>query len=401
MFFSKSELTSVATPGSLIPKCEKCRLYTQCKSPKLKHSGKGNKKILIILDGVTQKDDDLGMLGTGDAEILFKRILKPVGIDYREDCWVTAASICGNPKLFPAQSEIERIVSSCRPNLINLIKELNPEIIVPAGSLALKSLLGHVWPKKDLLLSSQDRWSGWQIPCQSLNTWICPIYNPMQVEKEKNPIYKLYLNRSVKNLEKLIGIRPWLLVPDWKKEVQVLTDEKNIIKNLKYFKTKDSISFDYETNCLKPDNVGTIYACSISDGTTTIAFPLRTSVHPYLKDILFDKNIKKSGWNIQFEDRWTEAVFGKSVKGWDWDGMVNNHLIDTRDDINSLKFQAFVRLGVPAYTDDVEDFFEGDGGYGINRINEIGWSRLLLYNGLDSLLENKITKIQKKILGVK
>ena len=80
--------------------------------------------------------------------------------------------------------------------------------------------------------------------------------------------------------------------------------------------------------------------------------------------------------------------------------MVNNHLIDNRDDINSLKFQAFVRLGVPIYSDDTESFLEADGGYGINRINDAGWSRLLLYNGLDSLLENKITKIQKKLLGM-
>lgn len=401
MFFSKSELATVASPLSLIPKCEKCRLYTQCKSPKLKPSGKGKKKILIILDGITKKDDEQGQIGTGDAAVLFKRILRPFGIDYVEDCWVTAASICRNPRVFPAQSEIERVIDSCRPNLINTISDLNPEIIIPAGSLALKSLLKYLWPKTGEDLTNQNRWAGWQIPSQALNTWVCPIYSPMSIEKENNPIYNFYLNKSIEGIAKLVGTRPWKQVPDWKKEIQILTDTDKTIEKLKQFKTKKAISFDYETNCLKPDQTtGIIYACSMSDGKETIAFPVRTPVIPYLTDILFDKNIKKSGWNIQFEDRWTAAKFGRHVQGWDWDAMVNNHLIDTRDDINSLKFQAFVRLGVPVYTDDTETYFEGDGGYGINRINEVGWSRLLLYNGLDSLLENKITKIQKKYLGM-
>jgi len=400
MFFSKSQLTQVESPFSLVPKCEKCKLYIQCSSPKLQVAGQGKRSILIILDGPTSKDDAAGVIGTGDAKILFTRLLKPLGIDYERDCWITGATICHSKKVFPAASELERIISSCRPNLINVIKEYEPDIIIPAGSFALKSLLGYVWKKKGEDLSSQDRWAGWQIPCQSLNAWICPIYNPMFVAKQKNQLYDLYLNNSIKEIAKLSG-KPWKKIPDWKSEVQILMDPKDVIKQLKYLKTKPAISFDYETNCLKPDNDSSlIYACSMSDGDTTIAFPMKKEVIPYVQSILFDKNIKKSGWNIQFEDRWTAAKLGGYVKGWDWDGMVNSHLIDTRDDINSLKFQAFVRLGLPVYTDDTEDYLNAEGGYSLNRINEIGWSRLLLYNGLDSLIENKITKLQKKLIGV-
>lgn len=400
MFFSKSELTQVDSPFSLIPKCEKCRLYTQCHSPKLKPAGKGKKGILIVLDGPTAKDDVAGVIGTGDTKILFQRLLKPLGIDYEEDCWRVGATICKSNKIKPALSEVERIIKSCRPNIVNTINELKPTIIIPAGSVALKSLMGHLWRKKGEDLTSQDRWAGWTIPCQQLNAWVCPIYDPTRVAGFKNPLYDLYLSKHMKAISKLSG-RPWKTIPNWKREVQILMETKDIVKQLKYFKQQSAVSFDYETNCLKPDNpTSLIYACSMSDGTTTIAFPMHKEVIPFLQDILFDKNIKKSGWNIQFEDRWTMAKLGGPVRGWDWDGMVNNHLIDTRDDINTLKFQSFVRLGLPVYTDDTEDYLDAEGGYSLNRINEIGWSRLLLYNGLDSLLENKITKIQKKIIGV-
>lgn len=400
MFFSKSQLTQVESPLTLIPKCEKCRLYTQCQTPKMKFAGQGKKEILIILDGVTAKDDAAGIPGTGDAKVLFNRYLKPLGIDYEVDCWRVPAVICHSPKVFMGAAEAERIINSCRPNLINTINELNPKIIIVSGSVALKSLLKYLWRKTGEDTTTQIRWAGWRIPSQQLNAWVCPILNPLQVAKEKNPLYDFYLKESLKEIAKLDS-RPWKKVPDWKSEVQIINDIDDIIKKLKYFKTLPAISFDYETNCLKPDNPeGIIYCCSMSDGETTIAFPMKEKVVPYVKDILFDANIKKSGWNIQFEDRWTYAKLGQRVRGWDWDGMVNNHLIDNRDDINSLKFQAFVRLGVPIYSDDTESFLEADGGYGINRINDAGWSRLLLYNGLDSLLENKITKIQKKLLGM-
>jgi len=400
MFFSKSELTQVESPFSLIPKCEKCRLYTQCKSPKLKPAGQGKRKILIVLDGPTEKDDVAGEIGTGDMKILFQRLLKPFGIDYEQDCWRVGATICKSNKIKPSLSEVERIINSCRPNLINTINELKPDIIIPAGSVALKTLMRHLWRKKGEDLTSQDRWAGWKIPCQSLNAWVCPIYDPSLVAKLKNPLYDLYLKNHMKAISKLSG-KPWEVVPDWKKDVKVLMETDNIITMLNYFKQQPAVSFDYETNCLKPDNpTSLIYACSMSDGRITIAFPMRNEVIKYVQGILFDKNIKKSGWNIQFEDRWTTAKLGGPVRGWDWDGMVNNHLIDTRDDINTLKFQAFVRLGLPVYTDDTEDYLDAEGGYTLNKINEIGWSRLLLYNGLDSLIENKITKIQKKIIGV-
>ena len=102
--------------------------------------------------------------------------------------------------------------------------------------------------------------------------------------------------------------------------------------------------------------------------------------------------------NIKFEERWTRRVFGHSVRNWAWDTMQVAHILDNRRGITGLKFQSFCLLGMEPYNNGVKSYIEGEGGNGPNRLRETDMADLLLYNGLDSLLEWKLAKMQRKEL---
>ncbi|NIS13859.1 MAG: hypothetical protein GWN12_18870 [Thermoplasmata archaeon] len=72
------------------------------------------------------------------------------------------------------------------------------------------------------------------------------------------------------------------------------------------------------------------------------------------------------------------------------------HILDNRRGITSIKFQAFVLLGIGEYNARVEQYLESETANSLNRIAEIDTRDLLLYNGLDSLLEYKVAEIQKE-----
>jgi DNA polymerase I-like protein with 3'-5' exonuclease and polymerase domains len=112
--------------------------------------------------------------------------------------------------------------------------------------------------------------------------------------------------------------------------------------------------------------------------------------------LILKSRIPKIGCNIKFENNWTKTHLGHNVKNWWFDTMVAAHVLDNRKGITSAKFQAFVQLGQPSYNDHIEPYLKGK--MGLNKIHELDLDDLLLYNGLDSLLEYKVAMIQMKQL---
>ena len=80
--------------------------------------------------------------------------------------------------------------------------------------------------------------------------------------------------------------------------------------------------------------------------------------------------------------------------------MLAAHVLDNRGGISSIKFQAFVLLGQPDYDSSIKEYLKSrdPGGYGLNRVKQAPVKPLLLYCGLDSLLEYLVAKKQKKLL---
>lgn len=398
-------LFSVATnkaPLSLIPKCGACGLYKQCRSPKMPWSGKGEKKVLIVAEVPSRTEDDRGLHLCGEWGQLLQDVLRSIDIDMRTDCWLTNAIICrpeSNRK--PTDAEIDY----CRPNLTNTIRELKPRVIIPLGLPAVKSLIGPLW-KEDV--GAMGRWVGWRIPNQKPNTWICPNWHPSYIGSNPNDkalhiLFKQYL----KDAFALKG-RPWAEPPDFESQVAVIlnpdeaaTRIRQFIKNSERWGDKLGVAFDYETNMLKPDSKQAwIACCSISDGTPTgtIAYPWMGEAIKASQEFIRSP-VPKIASNLKFEERWTKAILGHGVRNWQWDTMLGAHWIDNRPKISGLKFQSYVLLGMPDYDSHVRPYLKADASNKPNRIKELPLQDLLLYCGLDSLLEVKVAKIQQDIAG--
>jgi uracil-DNA glycosylase family 4 len=176
-FFSPTVWTRQQAPPSLIPECNKCGLFRHCKSPKMPVSGKGRKRVLIVAEGPGKNEDDRGIQLCGNAGHELVRLLHKIGVNMRRDCWLTNAVICrpmdaNGSNRAPTDNEL----SYCRPNLLGTIKELEPEVIIPLGKHATKSVIALAW--KDGEVDDMGSWAGWCIPNTKFNCWITPTYHP-------------------------------------------------------------------------------------------------------------------------------------------------------------------------------------------------------------------------------
>lgn len=396
-FLSESILRASKAPPSLVPRCGACGLRKQCRSPVMPVDGEGRRKILIVGEAPGKEEDEKGQPFVGPTGGLLRDTLAKLGIHLRKDCWLTNAARCRPPK----NQLPEKTIEYCRPLLTQAIDELKPEVIIPLGTAAVKSLIGWLW-KEDP--GAGGRWVGWQIPCQRINAWVCPTWHPAALlhgEKEKeNAVRKKLFEEHLRAAGRKKG-RPWKDVPDYRKQIQVVYDPAGAPMWLDTLRKRNTpLAFDFETDRLKPDHKDSrIVCCSVSDGHVSVAFPWHGEAITAMRELL-RSDVPKVGYNSKFEDRWCRKEFGFGVRNWVWDGMLAAHVLDNRMGVKGLKFQAFVQLGQESYDDHIEPFLEGKGSNEPNRIKEIDLGQLLLYCGLDSLLEHRVAVKQAKQLGV-
>lgn len=402
-FFSLSEVTSKPTKGTLIPKCGACGLYKKCNSPKMPVSGKGKRGILVVAEAPGKDEDRKGVQLVGESGKLLEKTLRRMGVDMRRDCWLTNSLICRPPNnATPTNDQIDW----CRPNLIQTVEALQPAVIVPLGASAVRSLLGWLW--KDEGQFGIGRWAGWTIPLQRLNAWICPTYHPSHLlwnrnEKKQGTVIveRMFEDHLMQAVAKAKEGRPWDEVPKFEDQVEIVMDVEKAAKVIhKMIRYGGTVAFDYETNMLKPDNDnGVIVSCSVCwEGQKTIAFPFHGEAVNAVKKLVCS-DLKKVAANMKFEERWTRIKLGVKVKNWAWDTMVNAHVLDAREAICSLKFQSFVNFGMEDYNHHIEPYLQANGSYAENRIRQVKLRDLLLYNGLDSLLEFKLAELQRESLN--
>lgn len=400
-FFRQSEVIGKA-PIFTVPRCGECGLYKSCNSPKMPVSGRGERKILIVGEAPGEDEDEQGTQFVGETGSLLKRTLGEFGCEMRRDCWLTNSLICR-----PPGNEIEnkKMIGWCRPNLVRTIRELNPEIVILCGTVAVQSMIPIVWKDDDI--GGIMKWAGFRIPCQRPNMWICPVYHPSFVSRslsEKQPKTQVDVlwRKHLKAALKLRG-RPWDVVPEWEKEIIIIRDSDAAADAVDDFRRAGRpIAFDYEGNTLKADNKqGLIVSCAISDGKRTISFPWYGNRLIRAMDRLLLSDVPKIAANIKHEERWTRRVFGHPVNNWLRCTMTTAHIEDCRPGITGLKFQAFVQLGARSYDDKIKPFLRAGKNITINRIlEEVDLDRLLLYGGLDALLEIKLGRKQMQRAGL-
>lgn len=412
--FERRTLTTLALPPSLEPLCGKCGLYKTCNSPKMKWSGEGRKKILILAEAPGETEDRLGKQLVGNSGQELSRVLARHGVDMRRDCWLDSSLMC-RPKGNQIPDNVTWI-DDCRPHVIRTVTELKPEVIILLGGKACESLLGWLW-KEDV--GSAHRWAGYRIPHRKLNCWICPTFHPSYLLHSKDQVLERMFDSHLKAACSLKG-PPYKTVPPDDRDV--CRNILNVDKAAKYLDfmgkwgTGFTIAFDYETTTLKPDGPhAEIFACSVAATDPVkrkefaFAFPWQGPVIPAMRQLLRNPKIKKVGSNIQFEERWTVKFLKTRVKGW-WSGkadsadtMLAAHALENGSKtrrITGIKFQAFAHLGIDEWDSHVKPYLQSGekSGNAPNRIRECDLQDLLLYCALDSLYELQVHYKQQKLL---
>lgn len=410
-FFSAAELPVLNNAVALlVPKCDACGLYKAgCQSPKMLPSGRGRKNILLVAEAPGADEDRAGRQFVGKSGEYLRKTLAKLGVDMREDCWLTNSVICRPPN--NDLTKYPRAVAFCRPNLLTAVKKFDPEIIIPMGGKAVEGLIGHLYKDEGNISS----WAGFRIPDRRINSWVCPTFHPSHIlhteDRRGNydPILERLFREHLGEAVKLKG-RPWPdSSPDYAAEVEVVQDIAKAAAVVREMHRRGGVvSFDFETNMLKPDHPRRrVVCCAVCwQGKKTIAFPWHGEVRQAVKNLLVDPAVGKIGANIKFETRWAYADLGVWVQGWVFDTVTAAHTLfncDRGRKVASVKFQGYAHLGVGDYDSHVKPYLKSKdrGGYAANRVGEVPLPTLLKYCGTDALLEYQIAEVQAHLLGVK
>lgn len=397
-FFAPSSFAGKGKPIAL-PQCGACGLYRGCKSPKMPFTGSANLNILIVGEAPGETEDELGKQFVGKAGQCLRQLCDEAGFSL-DDCWLTNSLICRPPgnKLEDQQ------IGYCRPNLLNTVAQLKPKVIVLLGGSAVESLIGSEWGGD---VGPVSRWASYTIPSSKYRCWICPTYHPSFVERSnRDPLLwktvREHLAQAYK-LAKAPGNSPCCPLDVLKARVEVITDPPQAKQRLRALAGREGIlGFDYETTGLKPERPEQRIVSSsfCLNGEGAWACMIEPRLHKYLSAVLLNPNLKKVASNLKFEERWTRQKLGHGVAAWHWDTMLAAHYLDNRPGITSVKFQAYVYLGIGEYDHWVDEEKKADGANELNRMAEANPEDMLNYNALDSLIEYMVMERQKELMGV-
>lgn len=387
-FFNEFATRSQA-PGTGLPRCGACGLHKRCQSPKMKPYGKGRRRVLVVGEAPGSTEDEEGRPFVGMAGDRLRATMDQIGADLDLDAVVTNSLVCHPPN---NQTPSTEQIGHCHANLRNVISRFKPDVVVTLGSSALRSVLTPYWGQLDTL----ERWVGWCIP--GPDHWICPTYHPSYLLRSRSSLLDRLFRQHLEAAFALEGKPP--KQPNWDDEVELVYDVAEVPDKLREMDVAGNwVAVDYETNCLKPEYPDArIYSCAVSDGETTISYPWKGDAIDATYHFLRSKNTYKIASNLKMEERWSIRHVGTRVRNWGWDTMLASHCLDNRPGICGLKFQAWVRLGVPSYNDKIEPYLFGRGWY--NRIHFVEPRDLLLYGGKDALFEWKLAMLQREDMGL-
>ncbi|RLB09068.1 MAG: hypothetical protein DRG27_04890 [Deltaproteobacteria bacterium] len=393
-FFTMSHIQS-EKKSSDTEKCGgMCRLNIKCKRPYQKSYGKGELSILFIGSVPTSEEDESGNKMTGDASELLKKISKKAGIPIGKCLKVNAI------RCYTYQEVHQKEIDSCRVLLRRTIEEFKPHIIIPMGTLAINSLIAPEWKGKT---GSHAQWVGFQIPSRLYNAWICPTYHPAWILENGDEVLLKIMKEHLEGAKSLLNTP---VQNKWEpsKEIEIMEDPKEIVRRINHYRKEGgAIAFDYETTGLKPDaDHMKIASNSICwKGIETIAYMMEDPrVINATRKILESPSNGKIASNLKFEHRWTKQKLGITVSNWIWDTMLSAHVLDNRRGICSIKFQSYIRYGIGSYDKHIHPYLVAKESNDLNKIFELDRGDLLLYNGLDSLLEYKVAVDQMRESGM-
>lgn len=374
--------------------CSACRL--QCGS-KIPLSGGGKRKVLILFDKQDAIQQATKTYMRGDRYKYIHDVLLQYGLT-SDDYWITSAIQC-----FSQSPELKHAIH-CRPNVVNIIKTLKPELVIAFGQFAATVLL------QDAIVDGNgtdlDRVHGFVHPSRKLKCNVMCTYNPHPANYKKDTPEDKIIRRDIHIAVNTLKV-PFKAMKNESQCVRVLSPRAAVDELEKCIKneTPRYSALDYETNCLKPYNDNAkLYSCAISESEDdAFAFMIDDTTAPVLREYWRTQHITKIAHNTAFERTWTMVKLGVVPYKLTHDTMLLAHTLDNRDRTwLSIKFLAPMLTGCDLWNRHIEPYFATDktkyGEYGINKIHEIPQRELLVYNGYDALLELRVFNLLKSYL---
>ena len=376
--------------------CSDCGLNLQCQTPKFPVWGNGQKKILLVLDTPSTKEDELSEPFSGPRGMLLKELLKDrLGISVKKDCWVTYGVRCCE------RGKIKSInVDACRKYLHDDINELKPSVIIPFGYWAMIAISGDILTSKSRGKTTDD-WTGYVIPDQRFLTWIVPTYDIFQLSLDTAKPDNVKIMQMLSHFEnalKLLDVS--VNKVDYESHVKVLKSDHEIMELLSALNDKAKIgklilALDYETTGKKPHGKGhEIISIAISDGNKAWAFCYDKNdnvVTILFRQLLRQKNVYWRVHNVQFEWLWSYTIFGVWPVNLDQDTILGLHVLNSQKR-KGLKPNVYCLFGVAGYDDVTEQYISAPvaeeklhGANAFNLMKQMRNGESLLYNGLDAL----------------
>ena len=392
------------------PECRKdCMLYRNVKSPRMKYSGDGKKKALIVGEAPGANEDELNTQFEKHAQAggYLRQELSLHNLDLDRDFYKTNAVCCRPTKKGKGGGLVNRApdskeIRACRPLLEQTIREVDPKYIFLLGGTAVESFYLDKFKRKSI-----TRFRGTCIPDQRYGKWIIPMFHPSFIIRDvKNQNLTSQFSRDMKFAISKLSL-PSVTVHDYEKHVEIVTNYDSLISRLDNIiaMQPEKLEIDFETTGLKPFRPGH-KILSISLGTTkdhVISFPFSYRSHwdksqfvmikRKIRRILTHPKIKKMAHNIQFEYVWAKQILGIEISPWCWDSMIAAHILDNRREWTGLKFQTYINFGFYPYDDPVAPYIKG---FPFNRLEDCPLKDLLHYGALDSLFGFRLEAIQRK-----
>jgi uracil-DNA glycosylase family 4 len=411
-FFSEAELSEyIDTPTALEPNCTKCGLHKKCKSPKLDVVGKGKKKVLMVIEMAGRDSDKVGEYLCGRDGNTLDSHLSDIGLDLKEDFWITGAVRCRSFKDDKTKSDTKPTktnIKCCKPYLDLTIKKLKPDFIWLMGGTPIESF--YMDRFSTLTVS---RWVDLCIPDRPTGAWVIPFFHQSHIRRrndDKNLISEF--KRNIKYAKSCLGKETYKH-EDLEQYTHSLTNFDSTMSFLEKLvhDTSDKPStlyVDLETTSLKPHWKGSrIVTVSIATGTqTAYAFPFQRKdwfnfreqrkIKSLLRKLFTNPQICWIAHNKKFEDSWIRNILGVSPANWMYDTMLGAHIIDNRRKFSGLKFQSYINFGVDPYDKSVAKYLKSPPNSHENNIDKAPLKELLYYNCLDTLLGMRLFEKQQE-----
>lgn len=317
--------------------CETCGLDKGCKTPIMQGTGNKNAKIMIVGEFPENLDDLKGIPFIGKTGRLLRNVLIQKGIDPETDCFITNSCRC-----HPIDNETptSKQILSCFKRLEEEILEMQPEIILLAGGVALEALLGT---------DAITKYRGFTIPYAKYKTILLPTFHPSFISRNLD-LNIMCLEEDIKKLKSYKKFNEYDL-NQYEDNHTILKTTDEIENLLIMVQQVNKFAIDFETmGGLKPYNKNSrLLICSIAfEPDKSYSFDITPETLPFIKEFFQVPGVIKIMHNHKFELIWG---YEKANTGWFnleevHDTMLFSYLLREVKGTHSLDFQSFVRLGL-------------------------------------------------------